>query len=206
MIAFRLALDWAERVGLRYVEHCAYVRPSIPGLFGPRWRSGWEPVHLFQRPGARGFFDPRGFTLAALKPDRVQRKARFRSATRTHHVYKGAQYKTGERKLLTTAFSTLPGRKRSDQVGHPAIFATDFAEAYVLCYSPPDGLVCDPFLGSGTTAIAAAKHGRRCIGGDLGTREDGTRWAELALRRAQAATPPTGATAPDFLQSPDGPV
>ncbi len=199
LIAFRLALDWAERVGLRYVEHCAYVRPGIPGRFGPRWRSGWEPVHLFQRVGAEGFFDPKGYTLAALKPDRVQRKGRFRSASRSEHVYSGPQYRTGETKMLTTAFSTLPARRKCEQNGHPAVFASDFAEAYVRCYCPPGGLVCDPFVGSGTVAIAAAQSGRHFIGGDLGARvRDGVQWATIALERATSALPvtqPTAATA-----------
>ncbi len=51
LIAFKVAIDWAERVGFRYVEHCAYVRDGAPGLAGPRWRSGWEPLHVFSRPG-----------------------------------------------------------------------------------------------------------------------------------------------------------
>jgi len=34
-----------------------------------------------------------------------------------------------------------------------------------LC--PPDGLVCDPFLGSGTTAAAATKLGRKWIGFEI---------------------------------------
>jgi site-specific DNA-methyltransferase (adenine-specific) len=34
----------------------------------------------------------------------------------------------------------------------------------VRLVTPPGGLVLDPFLGSGTTAIAALEEGFRCIG------------------------------------------
>ena len=34
-------------------------------------------------------------------------------------------------------------------------------------YCPPDGVVIDPFLGSGTTLLVAEKTGRSCIGGEL---------------------------------------
>ena len=34
----------------------------------------------------------------------------------------------------------------------------------VRLVTPPGGLVLDPFLGSGTTAIAAQEEGFRCIG------------------------------------------
>lgn len=45
---------------------------------------------------------------------------------------------------------------------------------------PAGGLVVDPFLGSGTTALAAASLGLRCIG-----IEAEERWCELAARRLQ---------------------
>ena len=37
----------------------------------------------------------------------------------------------------------------------------------VLASSPPEGRVLDPFRGSGTTAVAAAKHGRRFTGFEI---------------------------------------
>lgn len=41
------------------------------------------------------------------------------------------------------------------------------AERFVKWFVPPDGVVLDPFLGSGTTIHAALKHGRRGIGCDI---------------------------------------
>jgi DNA modification methylase len=37
-------------------------------------------------------------------------------------------------------------------------------EELILDFTDPDDLVCDPFSGSATTAVAALRHGRRFIG------------------------------------------
>jgi hypothetical protein len=63
---------------------------------------------------------------------------------------------------------------------HAAPFASTLADDYVLCYSAPGDSVGDPFAGSGTVAFSCDRHGRRFVGGDLGTRErDGRRWADV---------------------------
>jgi len=188
LIAFKLAIDWAERVGLRYVEHCAYVRDGAPGLFGDRWRSGWEPVHVFQRPGAPGHFDPHALKIPAVQAGQRHGHSRCRSAAgmtgNTNSII------TADTKCLTSAVSGFINGGTTDQ-SHPAPFGQWLADAFVLCYSPPGGLVCDPFMGSGTVALSCARNGRSVIGGDLGAREmDGRRWADIAKERAELLTPP----------------
>jgi DNA modification methylase len=49
---------------------------------------------------------------------------------------------------------------------HPACFPEKLAEMWVQYISPPDGVVLDPFSGSGTTGVAALRHGRKYIGID----------------------------------------
>lgn len=65
-----------------------------------------------------------------------------------------------------------------------APFPEALAEFFVLSFCPPNGLVLDPFAGSGTTLAAAIKHGRRAIGIDL-------RPSQVALtkRRLSGVTP-----------------
>jgi DNA modification methylase len=50
---------------------------------------------------------------------------------------------------------------------HYAVFPPDLIEPCVLAGCPKGGIVLDPFIGSGTTAMVARKHGRKAIGLDL---------------------------------------
>jgi len=47
---------------------------------------------------------------------------------------------------------------------HPAPFPLELARLVIRMFSPPNGLVLDPFSGSGTTALAAVMEGRQYIG------------------------------------------
>ncbi len=48
--------------------------------------------------------------------------------------------------------------------GHTAAMPEGLAEFFVKACSPPDGVVVDPFAGSGTTAVVARRLGRRAGG------------------------------------------
>jgi DNA modification methylase len=50
---------------------------------------------------------------------------------------------------------------------HPAQFPVMLAKRAILLYTTPGDLVCDPFCGSGTTAVAAIEAGRNFVGADL---------------------------------------
>jgi site-specific DNA-methyltransferase (adenine-specific) len=47
--------------------------------------------------------------------------------------------------------------------GHPAVFPTDLPLFFIKMLCPKDGLVVDPFAGSGSTGLAALALNRRCI-------------------------------------------
>ena len=51
--------------------------------------------------------------------------------------------------------------------GHPAPFPLELAEGLVRMFSFVGDTVLDPFLGSGTTMVAAMQHGRNCIGFEI---------------------------------------
>jgi len=53
-----------------------------------------------------------------------------------------------------------------EKTEHPAQFPAELAERLVLALTDRGDVVYDPFMGSGTTAIAALKHGRNCLGSE----------------------------------------
>lgn len=69
----------------------------------------------------------------------------------------------------------IPGESTK---AHPAPFPLELAERLVRMFSFVGDTVLDPFAGSGTTLIAAARHGRNSLGVELVAR-----YAELARKR-----------------------
>ena len=70
----------------------------------------------------------------------------------------------------------LPHRKPT---GHKSEKPVELIELIIKESGNPE-LVLDPFLGSGTTAVAAKRLGRKCIGIEIEER-----WCEVAARRVQ---------------------
>ncbi len=63
---------------------------------------------------------------------------------------------------------------------HPCQFPVELVERLVLSMSDPGDIVLDPYLGVGSTAVAAVKHGRVAYGCD--TNEE---YVEIALSRLE---------------------
>lgn len=78
-----------------------------------------------------------------------------------------------------SVWDILPESAR--RVGHPAPFPVELPERLIQLYTFEDDLVLDPFLGSGTTAIAAARTGRHYVGYEIDAD-----YAALAERRIAA--------------------
>jgi site-specific DNA-methyltransferase (adenine-specific) len=53
------------------------------------------------------------------------------------------------------------------RVGHPAPFPVELPEQLIRLYTFENDLVLDPFMGSGSALVAAARLGRRYVGYDL---------------------------------------
>src|SRR5690242_600002 len=53
---------------------------------------------------------------------------------------------------------------------HPCQFPVELVERLVLALADPDDLVVDPYLGVGSTAVAALRHGRRAAGAEIDAR------------------------------------
>ncbi len=51
--------------------------------------------------------------------------------------------------------------------GHSAAFPEELPEFFIKLFSRPGDLVCDPFVGSGTTCVAAKRLGRDYLGIDI---------------------------------------
>jgi DNA modification methylase len=71
----------------------------------------------------------------------------------------------GEWSAMTTSIWRI--MPKGDPNIHPAQMPVEVAERLTALYSPVGGLVVDPFMGSGTTGIAAVRRGRRFVGYEI---------------------------------------
>ncbi len=80
-------------------------------------------------------------------------------------------------------------RQHAERADHPTQKPLQIVERMLLASCPPEGTLLDPFMGSGTSAVAAARHGRRFVGFELNPdyfAVVGKRVAaELAMRKGQ---------------------
>lgn len=66
-------------------------------------------------------------------------------------------------RAVPNIYQMIPSRQRA----HPNEKPLPLIEHLLLCLTKPGQLVVDPFMGSGTTGVAAARHGRRFFGVEL---------------------------------------
>jgi len=100
----------------------------------------------------------------------VASKGRFdRARTVKQRMAEGLPH---ESTLMTEDFTSLTldvwsiPPESAKRVGHPAPFPVELPEQLIRLYTYKDDLVLDPFMGSGSTLMAAAGLGRRYVGYD----------------------------------------
>ncbi|MEM9764278.1 MAG: DNA methyltransferase [Pseudomonadota bacterium] len=161
--------NYRDREGrrVRNDDNAGGVLPVFPELFRVLRPGsycalfcGWSAIAAFS-----GAWEAAGFrTLGHI----VWHK-RYASAAR--HV----QYRHESAWLLAKGNPRPPGDPLPDVLdwtysgnrNHPTEKAVEVIAPLVRAFSQPGDLVLDPFLGSGTTAVAAALAGRRSIGVEL---------------------------------------
>jgi len=80
----------------------------------------------------------------------------------------------------TSVWQIKPASAR--RVGHPAPFPVELPRRLIELYTFRDDLVLDPFMGSGSTAVAAVETGRRFVGYDISAD-----YLDIARNRVAAA-------------------
>lgn len=79
-------------------------------------------------------------------------------------------------------FIHVPPPRKDDKIKHPASFPETLVKEFIEFFTKRGEWVLDPFLGSGSTLIAAYECGRNAIGIELSPY-----WAEIAKKRLEEA-------------------
>ncbi len=159
-----VAVNDASKVGqIEFIHDQHYTKASVPSSHmtgtqrndGARWRN------------ADGGVAPR----VDKQRGHGRRHAGFND--RWDHMTKEEQASGGHNKRTVWEVATVPYPE-----AHFATFPTKLVKPCILAGCPEGGIVLDPFLGSGTTALVAKTAGRDYIGIELNPK-----YVELAERR-----------------------
>ncbi len=106
-----------------------------------------------------------------------------RSAKARHTFnYRVMRQLNGGKQMKTVWKIKAPGAAEKKFGKHPTQKPVELVERCLLASSNPGDLVLDPFVGAGTSAVAALKTGRKCIGIDLDPAS-----IQLGLKRVRQA-------------------
>lgn len=94
------------------------------------------------------------------------------------HVWNGEGYPRGELADKKRIVTTSVGRRKD--YGHPTVKPEGVMDKIIRNVAP--GLIVDPFMGTGSTLVAAVKAGRECVG-----IEQNPKHFETAVRRVTEA-------------------
>jgi len=160
----KLIIRMVDGWGWRFVDELAWTHGGIPQIVHNKFKNQWEPVFHF-------------CTMSKIKicPLAVSKKSDNVPQGGGGSISK--QQGTGD---ACKDFSLAPGMafpgnvlavgKARESFGHAAIFPVTLPSFFVRAFSDAGDIVLDPFMGSGTTIIAAAEHGRRGYGFEISPR------------------------------------
>ena len=153
----------------------------MPGYWPTRLRDGWEYCfHLAK--SKKPFFNADGvrkpigdWVESRLRKLGENDLSRHNSANHSGFGRDVSKWVGKQTVLPSNVLSlALVGKNR----GHPAVFPVDLPLFFIKLLCPPNGLVVDPFGGSGTTGIAALSAGCSCV-----LIDNDARYCQAALRR-----------------------
>lgn len=164
--SFRTIIDWVD-TGFKLFECCIYNRQGTEGAWwSKRFRVDHEYMPIFLKGRRPQFFDKEPLKI----PSKHGGKTMTGANVRTKNGRTGSRAITiNKMKCPGTVmgFGNTCGGESKLKSQHPAVFPNKLAADMIKCFCPPDGLVLDPFNGSGTTTLAAKSLGRQYIGIDL---------------------------------------
>lgn len=188
-----LMWEWWQRGGTHELYRpCIYHRIGIPGSGGTDWfRADTEYIMCFKRPGPLAWAD----NIACGHPPKWVLGGEM-SHRRSKNGQRPLERGNEKGSICTLPKIANPGNLIHCNVGggvmghllvheNEAPFPEELAKRFILSCCPPDGIVLDPFCGSGTTLAVAWKHHRRGVGIDVRRSQ-----IELTKRRLTAIALP----------------
>ena len=183
LTSFRTIIDWCDNIGFRLFECNIYHRQGTEGAWWKkRFRVDHEYMPIFLKGKRPQYFDKENIKIPSKHGGKVMTGANIRTKSG----------RTGSRKIkinptkcpgTVMTFGNTCGGESKLKSQHPAVFPNMLAYDMIECFCPPEGIVLDPFNGSGTTTLAAKCLDRKYIGIDVSEE-----YNNIALQRLHEET------------------
>lgn len=155
MLKTRLALredGWNEAEELIWIKN---VSPALGSLLRPR--RSWESIHWFSK-----ISQPYCDLKAAGKNSKGVGFIKNKGVG--DYIGSVSKGKEGIARVPDYIAVGTNSNDRSPENIHPAQYPVELVEWLIKLLCPINGIVLDPFFGSGTTAVAAMKNNRKWVG------------------------------------------
>lgn len=167
LTSFKTVVDWCENIGFKLFECVIYRKYGAEGAWwNKRFRVDHEYMPIFLKGGKPQYFNKEPLKI----PSKWGGKTLTGGATRltSGKTLKARPIKINPLKCRGTVWDYLmAGDKNPLKSKHPATFPDQIPIDFIQCFCPPGGIVLDPFMGSGTTAVAAINLDRSFIGFEI---------------------------------------
>ncbi|MGH9728230.1 MAG: DNA-methyltransferase [Candidatus Acidiferrales bacterium] len=178
-----LILEMRKRGWLWTEEYVWHKRNCYPGKWPNRFRDAWERCLHFTR--GKKFFMQQD---AVMVPMGDWRHSRLRNLSKTDRIRDNSHVDSGFGKNVSNwigrdlAYPTnvLHMATECGNKNHSAAFPISLPTWFIKLFTKKGDVVLDPFVGSGTTAVACRELGRQYIGIDINPE-----FCEIARQRLQ---------------------
>lgn len=165
-----LILEMRKQGWLWTEEYIWHKKNSYPGKWPNRFRDGWEHCLQFNRQRKFSMYQEN-----VMVPMGDWAKTRLKKLSETDKRRDESKVGSGFGKNISnwldrkTVYpnNVLHMATESGNKNHSAAFPLGLPKWFIKLFTKPGDVVLDPFLGSGTAAVAAKQLGRRYIGIDV---------------------------------------
>ena len=179
-----------KRQGWFWIEEYIWHKKNCyPGKWPTRFRDAWERcLHFAKAKRFRMYQDEVMVPVGEWAETRLRQRSMTDLSRDESRV--GSGFGKNVSNWLNRPFvyptNVLHLATESSNRGHSASFPMALPTWFIKLFSQPGDLVLDPFMGSGTTAIAAIRLGRHYLGAELNPQY--CELAEIAVMAAQDCT------------------
>ena len=187
--SFRTITDWVDNIGFKLFECVIYRKNGTEGAWWKnRFRVDHEYIAIFLKGDKPAYFNKEPLKIPSKHGGKIMSgfATRKSDGTTNHSVRK----MINPLKCRGTVWDYLcAGDKDSIKRQHPAPFPDQIPYDLIQCFCPEGGLVIDPFMGSGSTAVTARNLNRNFIGFDISEKYVAIANERIATSTNSAAKP-----------------